>query len=539
MSTSMKRNRPAILLISVFFVLISQSAFAKKAEPALVQQEQGYYYGYGKGATAAEAELAGKRDLVESALTAAVRAVNPKASRIQVSDASIKARINDIKPYVQSKKNEAPAVTYRMKIVDWDKKEKVYADALRADLSARLVSGKSKKNPADKVSAALAVLARLVEEGETDLLSAAVDGTELLSRRAEALCTDVEKSLVFTFSAQDGIVNANTKFSVKVADTSDNAAGGFPIEFIWETADLPSVTTEEVADVRALVKTDMLGNASVDFPADENFRSRAVTLTVKTALAQSVPSSAVLKKLDAQTTADAHYVRFDDLDAAFPSVVVPEGEFNAGAVPQDTRAQKKEAAHTASTLSYAISVTPVTNAQYAAFLHTTRAESAPDYFDNPDYNQGKQPVVAVSYADAEAYAAWLSEQTGSTYRLPTEEEWEKAARAGADTIYPWGDQNPTDGKRANYKGNGKFSKTSPVGSFENGNNAWGLVDMSGNVAEWTSSSHGIEGDTNLRTVKGGSWMDGPTELRISNFRNINSQNGYADVGFRLVKEVSE
>ena len=539
MSTSMKRDRLAILLVSVFFVLTNWSAFAKKAEPALVQQEEGYYYGYGKGATAAEAERAGKRDLVESALTAAVRSVNPKASRIQVSDASVKARINDIKPYVQSKKNEPPAVTYRMKIVDWDKKEKVYADALRADLSARLAAGKNKKNPADKVSAALAVLARLVEEGETDLLSAVPDGTELLSRRAEALCTDVEKSLVFTFSTQDGIVNAKTKFSVKVADDSGNAAGGFPIEFIWEAADLPSVMTEEVADVRTLVKTDVLGNASVDFPADANFRSRAVTLTVKTALAKSVPSSAVLKKLDVQTSADAHYVRFDDINAAFPSVVVPAGEFNAGAVPQDTRAQKKEAAHTASTPSYAIGLTPVTNAQYAAFLHTTRAENAPDYFDNPDYNQGKQPVVAVSYAEAEAYAAWLSEQTGSTYRLPTEEEWEKAARAGADIIYPWGDESPTDGKRANYKGNGRFTKTSPVGSFENGNNAWGLVDMSGNVAEWTSSNHGIEGETNLRTVKGGSWMDGPTELRISNFRNINSQNGYADVGFRLVKEVSE
>ena len=124
MSTSMKRDRLAILLVSVFFVLTNWSAFAKKAQPALVQQEEGYYYGYGKGATAAEAERAGKRDLVESALTAAVRSVNPKASRIQVSDASVKARINDIKPYVQSKKNEPPAVTYRMKIVDWDKKEK-------------------------------------------------------------------------------------------------------------------------------------------------------------------------------------------------------------------------------------------------------------------------------------------------------------------------------------------------------------------------------------------------------------------------------
>ncbi|ERK01318.1 sulfatase-modifying factor enzyme 1 [Treponema socranskii subsp. socranskii VPI DR56BR1116 = ATCC 35536] len=538
MSTSMKRNRLAILLVSVFFVLTNWSAFAKKAEPELVKQEEGYYYGYGKGATAAEAEFAGKRDLVESALTAALRSVNPKAPRVQVSDASVKARITDIKPYSQSKKNEPPAVTYRMKIVDWDKKEKLYTDALRADLSARLATSKSKKNPADKLSGAVAILEKLVDEGETELLSAVPDGTELLSRRAEALCTDVTKNLGFTFSVKDGIVNASTKFSIKVADTSGNAAGGLPVTVTWEAADLPT-DAGEVADVRTLIKADALGTISVAFPADENFRNRAVTLTVQTALAKSVPSSAVLKKLDTQTIADAHYVRFDDINAAFPSVVVPEGEFNAGAVPQDTRAQKKEAAHTVSTVSYAIDVTPVTNARYAAFLHTTRAESAPDYFDNPDYNQGKQPVVAVSYSDAEAYAAWLSEQTGFTYRLPTEEEWEKAARAGADIIYPWGDENPTDGKRANYKGNGKFTKTSPVGSFENGNNAWGLVDMSGNVAEWTSSSHGIEGETNLRTVKGGSWMDGPTELRISNYRNINSQNGYADVGFRLVKEVSE
>ena len=538
--STMKRNRFAILLVSVFFVFANWSAFAKKAEPELVKQEEGYYYGYGKGATVAEAEFAGKRDLVESALTAALRSVNPKAPRVQINDATVKARIGDIKPYSQSKKNEPPAVTYRIKISDWDKKEKIYTDALRTDLSTRLAASKSKKNPADKLSGAIAILAKLADEGETELLSAVPDGTELLSRRAEALCSDVGKNLVFTFSVKDGIVNADTKFSIKVADASGNAAGGLPVTVAWEAADLPfDDSLGEVADVSTLLKTDALGTITVDFPTDENFRSRPVTLTVQTALAKSVPSSSFLKKFDTQTSADARYVRFDDIDAAFPSYVVPAGEFNAGAVPQDTRAQKKEALHVASTLSYAIDLTPVTNARYAAFIHTTRAESAPDYFDNSDYNQGKQPVVAVSYSDAEAYAAWLSEQTGAVYRLPTEEEWEKAARAGADVIYPWGDESPTDGKRANYKGNGKFTKTSPVGSYENGNNAWGLVDVSGNVAEWTSSSHGIEGETNLRTVKGGSWMDGPTELRISNYRNINSQNGYADVGFRLVKEVSE
>ncbi|QTQ12238.1 SUMF1/EgtB/PvdO family nonheme iron enzyme [Treponema parvum] len=541
MSTAMKRNRLAILLFSVFFVLTDWTVFAKKAVPELVKQEEGFYYGYGKGSTMAEADMAAKRDLIENALAAELKAANVRSPKLELSDESVKARLTDVKPYAQSKKNEPPAVTYRIKFADWEKREKVYTDNLRSDLAAKLNSSRNKKNPADKITGAIEVLIRLIDEGETDLLSAQPDGTELLSRRAETLCSDVSKSLVFTLSVEDGFVGPSTKFAVKVADSSGNAAAGFSVSAVWEIPDVPADadSIDIQGGVSAIFKTDALGNAVIDYPVAEDFRDRAVMLTVTSALTRQLPSLSLLKKLDAQSAVEGRYVHFTDLAASFPSVDIPEGEFNAGAVPQDTRAQKKEASRTASTGAYAIDLTPVTNARYGAYLYLTQSDNAPDYFDNPDYNQGKQPVVGLSLKDVEAYAAWLSEKLGVTYRLPTEEEWEKAARAGEDVIYPWGDQSPTDGVRANYKGNGKFSKPSPVGSYENGNNAWGLTDMAGNVAEWTSSSHGIEGETNLRTVKGGSWMDGPTELRISNFRNIDSQNGYADVGFRLVKEVSE
>jgi formylglycine-generating enzyme required for sulfatase activity len=539
MNKSMKQNRFLILLVSVCISLVGGIAFAKTS-PELVKQEEGFYYGYGKGATADEASLEAKRDLVSSALTATLRAVDAKASRVNVSDESVKARLGDLKPYVEAKKGSSPAVTYRIKIADWDKKEKAYADTLRAGLAARVNALSGKLNLSDKINGSLAILAALADNGETELLTDQPSGTELLSRKVEAICAEASKTLVLAVSVKDGFINPTSRFSVKAADSSGNPVANLSLTVTWETPSFPTDAAVESAPlVNTMVKTDSRGNVNIDYPASDDYRNRPVTLTVSTAFAGSVPSSVALKKLDAANAVDARYVHFDNVKNAFASVTVPAGKFNAGAVAQDTRAGKKEAARVVTTDSYAVDVGLVTNARYAAFLHATRAESVPEYFDNSDYNQGNQPVVGVSVKDAEAYAEWLSAQTGCKYRLPTEEEWEKAARAGEETIYPWGDDNPADGKKANYKDNGSFAVPSPVGAFGSGKNAWGLVDMAGNVWEWTSSTHSKDTASTLRIVKGGSWMDGPTELRISNFREIDGLMGYPDVGFRLVKEESK
>ncbi len=535
MSRTVVQNRMKILVASLCIVMMGGFAFAKK-DPEMVKEEDGFYYGYGKASTKQDAEFAAKKDLIETALTASIRASNPKASRVSVSDDVVKSRLSNVKAFAQDK--PGLNVTYRIKLADWEKDEKSFSQKLRDSLSSRYSKLTSNASAAEKINEAVEILNVLAANGETELLKIQEGSTELYSKKVEAACSSIVKGLTITISAKDGFIDGNTKFSVNVADASGKAVSGLKLKASWELSSvLPS--NPIVDEVVSIIKTDGLGNANVDYPVDEAFKNQAVTLTVSTAFATSEHASLAMKKLDATSAVDGCYVHFEDFKTSHKVALVPAGEFNAGAVAHDNRAGKKEAAHTVETVSYEIDAAPVTNAEYAAFLHATRSTSIPEYFDNADYNQPTQPVVGVSAADAEAYAEWLSSQTGSTYRLPTEEEWEKAARAGTESIYPWGDDAPNKGKKANYKGNGKFKAPSPVGSFESGNNGWGLVDMAGNVCEWTSSAHNAEADSGVRTVKGGSWMDGPTDLRISNYRNLDSQNGYPDVGFRLVKEVSE
>ena len=160
-------------------------------------------------------------------------------------------------------------------------------------------------------------------------------------------------------------------------------------------------------------------------------------------------------------------------------------------------------------------------------------------------------MINVSWEDAKAYAAWLSEQTGKRYRLPSESEWEYAARAGTETAYSWG--NEIGVNRANCDGSGsKWSdkRTSPVGSFEP--NAFGLYDMHGNVQEWvedcwhdnyegapTDGSAWTSGDDgSLAVVRGGSWFNAPRGLRAA-YRDRDSPSGRFDnVGFRLVQDLN-
>lgn len=519
-----------ILAASLCVALLGSFASAKKSDEP-IKEEAGFYYGYGKGSTKDEAIVAAKKNLIEKALTEKARSTNSRAPRVSVSKEIAASRLASLKPFVDDK--TGLSVTFRIKNEDWEKDELAYSANLRTSVASRYEALSSKKL-AEKLNESVDILSILAANGEADILTVTPGGNDLFSKKIESICADAVKELEFKLSVEDGIVGPNTKFVVSVADASGNAVAGLNVKAYWETPNLLGRDDFEVQDVTSIVKTDKSGNALVSFPEAAEFHNKAVTLTVSTAFSASPEATTAMKKLDNASSVDGNYVHYDDFASTFKSASVPAGEFKAGAVSHDKSAGKSEASHKAKTGAYAIDLAPVTNAQYAAFLHATRSETKPDFFDNSNFNLPDQPVVGVSVADAEAYAQWLSSHTGSVYRLPTEEEWEKAARGGKETIYPWGDEDPAKSKKANCKKNGKFKFTSPVGSFENAN-GFGLVDMSGNVWEWTSSKR----DSEQNIVKGGSWMDGPKELRISNFKKVDGKSSTNEIGFRLVKEISE
>jgi serine/threonine-protein kinase len=140
-------------------------------------------------------------------------------------------------------------------------------------------------------------------------------------------------------------------------------------------------------------------------------------------------------------------------------------------------------AHSVKVAPFAMDRTEVTNAEYEVFVHETKHRAPAHWVNNkPLAGQEQWPVSNVSYDDAVAFAAWRSRRDGVTYRLPTEEEWEFAARNGEQAnIYPWGNRWE-QGRAVIEEGSAK-----PVGSLPGGNNRWGVVDLIGNVWEWTSS----------------------------------------------------
>lgn len=132
---------------------------------------------------------------------------------------------------------------------------------------------------------------------------------------------------------------------------------------------------------------------------------------------------------------------------------------------------------------------PVTNAQYARFIQAT-GHRAPLFWKDGTFQAGKEehPVVGVSYYDAIAFCAWAAEQTGLPIRLPTEAEWEKAARGTNLHVYSWGNEWK---KGACNTSEARLNDTSPVRTFSPaGDSPYGVADMGGNVQEWCSSLFG-------------------------------------------------
>jgi formylglycine-generating enzyme required for sulfatase activity len=204
------------------------------------------------------------------------------------------------------------------------------------------------------------------------------------------------------------------------------------------------------------------------------------------------------------------------------------------------------------TPAFAITVTPITNAQYARFVAATGLP-VPDVdaaiwagyglihpFEltrrhawkdgRPPQGRADHPVVLVSHEDARAYAVWLSAETGARWRLPTETEWEKAARGTDGRRFPWGDS--FEPSRLNSADRGPFD-TVPVGSYPGGASPFGLLDAAGQVFEWTATPAGA----GRFIVKGGSWDDkGCGVCRLAARHSRPAGLKHILIGFRLLRE---
>jgi iron(II)-dependent oxidoreductase len=209
-----------------------------------------------------------------------------------------------------------------------------------------------------------------------------------------------------------------------------------------------------------------------------------------------------------------------------PMVLIPGGQFKMAS--DDEKLVNLRA--------FYMDVYEVTNAQYKKFIDAT-GHPTPQYWNNSRYNAPNQPVVGVSWYDADAYAQWAGK------RLPTEVQWEKAARGGlVGKVYPWGDN--WDSSKANNK-----SMAMPVGSFPP--NGYGLYDMAGNAWEWCADQYDTRRyyqygrqelmrttkKSSFYVIRGGSWGESPALLGVTSRGRNASMKGRPNIGFRCVADV--
>jgi formylglycine-generating enzyme required for sulfatase activity len=242
---------------------------------------------------------------------------------------------------------------------------------------------------------------------------------------------------------------------------------------------------------------------------------------------------------------------FRDCVACPDMAELEAGSFTLGAPPTETGASAEEGPPTPVTIARRIgmAVKETTFEEWNACVADGGCAHRP--YDN-GWGRGKRPVINISWSDAQDYVAWLSNKTGARYRLPTEAEWEYAARAGSATPFAFG--AAITASQANFNASlpygaaaGLFRRmTTPTGNFAP--NAFGLYDMHGNVWEWTADCWRVDhtglgadgtafgGDCTARIIKGGAWNTGGVRLRAADREGSPLGARRADIGFRVVRD---
>jgi sulfatase modifying factor 1 len=223
-------------------------------------------------------------------------------------------------------------------------------------------------------------------------------------------------------------------------------------------------------------------------------------------------------------------------------VTIPEGWFLMGS---DAGQECERPIHRVWVDAFLLAATQVTNAEYDRFVSAT-SSPAPPFWNDPNFSHPAQPVTGVSWYEAVRYCDWLSTQTGRRFRLPSEAEWERAARGSIEQRkFPWGDDPPQS--LPDYTKRWQDGPD-PVAGYAP--NAFGLYDICDNVHEWCSdwydpnyygvspgrNPHGLE-NGQRKASRGGSWRHHIKVARCSARSSIPPEFRYADYGFRIAADL--
>ena len=230
-------------------------------------------------------------------------------------------------------------------------------------------------------------------------------------------------------------------------------------------------------------------------------------------------------------------------------VLIPAGFFLMGS---ETGRDEERPVHRVWVDEFEMAAFQVRNRDYAVFAQASRRR-APAHRADPDFSHPDQPVVAVSWVDAHEYCRWLGSATGRRYRLPTEAEWERAARGGREGLaYPWGGEPPMgwpEYRERWGRPEGEIRGPLPVGRGTA--NPYGLYDISENVHEWCADwfrrdYYSCSPERNpagpaageRRASRGGSWRHQIKVSRCAARSSIPPAFEYADYGFRVVRDLA-
>jgi len=273
-------------------------------------------------------------------------------------------------------------------------------------------------------------------------------------------------------------------------------------------------------------------------------RTRIAALTPKPAPGAPKPAQPAVGTYDFQPGQV-----FRDCADCPEMVVIPAGSFTMGVAPGEEERKgvsyglrgRSAPQHSVNIRSFMLGKYEVTFVEYDACT----AEKVCPKAEDGGWSRGNRPVSSVSWNDAKAYATWLSRKTGKTYRLPSEAEWEYAARAGTNTPFSCGNDDACLNSVAWYKGN-SGGGTKPVGGKVP--NAFGLHDMHGNVLEWvedcwngnyegapTDGTAWTTGKCVNRILRGGSWYSDPSDIRSAFRDDYTSNSRNRSYGFRIAR----